>query len=222
MNDIYFVTGISLSWPHSDDNMLKPCARRADQPLPCTTNPASYAHSPHTLPRPQHQACSCTPFARFMAFQRARPRPIPNSLLPPLCCCRSIFDWSLGMTTFLRSIALWMIFPERNLGLRQLAMRYTYTIPTTLYSLPPLFVSLQRQGVFVARRSHVALIPYHRDGWRKSPYILFVVVILYTPYFILNCCLWLLEVSERLLPMGCELMRIPLMIRCRFAVIVCR
>jgi hypothetical protein len=35
---------------------------------------------------------------------------------------------------------------------------------------PPL-VSLQRHGLFVAHRSHVAP-RYHRDGWRKSPYIL--------------------------------------------------
>lgn len=65
MNDNHFVIGTMPSWPHSDDNMSYHAPRRADQPLPCTTITASYAHSPQSLPRPQHQVCSCTPSARF-------------------------------------------------------------------------------------------------------------------------------------------------------------
>jgi hypothetical protein len=70
-------------------------------PLHPTTTPASsmLLHAVRTIHGNPH-----TP----------RPRPIPNSLHPPLCCYRSIFDWSLGMMTFLRCIALWMVFGAQS------------------------------------------------------------------------------------------------------------
>ena len=87
------------SWPHSDDNMSYHAPRRADQPLPCTTNTASYAHSPIPYHDPSIKYAPARRPHDFMATQHtSRLRPIPNSLRLSLCLLPlGFFDWSLGM-----------------------------------------------------------------------------------------------------------------------------
>lgn len=102
---------------------------------------------PNTLPRPQHQVCSCTPSARIMAIQICpRLRPIPNSLRLPLCCCRSKFSTGLWDDRRLFSkmhsaYGLNFDFGSAIWVSATTAMRYTlHGSPTTLYSPNPCFL----------------------------------------------------------------------------------
>lgn len=102
--------------------------------------------SPNTLTRPQHPVCSCTPSARIMATQHTpRPRPIPNSLRLPLCCCRSDFRLVFGNERRLFSEmhsadGFEFCLLEAQSGLGYTAMRYTYTAHYQHF-IPPIFPS---------------------------------------------------------------------------------
>lgn len=177
-------------------NMSYHAPRRADQPLPCTTNTASYAHSPIPYHDPSIKYAPARRPHDFMATQHT-PRlcPIPNSLHQPLCPCRSNFELVFGMTTsFLECIALmglnfWFSW-ERNLGSATIAMRYTLHGPTTLYSPPNPFVDpcfLCYNIVVLCRlpESRWHRPRYHRDGMARVVVGLSVVVIFYNPLTII-------------------------------------
>jgi hypothetical protein len=172
------------SWPHSDDNMLYHAPRRADQPLPCTTNTASYAHFP---PIPYHDpSIKYAPARRPHESWQPNIRPdharYPNSLRLPLCCLlprQTNFSTGLWddrrLSTFLRCIALmglnFCLFSEAQSGFGWTAMRYTLHGPNnTLF--PPILVSSACNVVVfmsLAGVTHVRPppIPYHRDGMAR-------------------------------------------------------
>ena len=161
MNDIYFVIGTMPPWPHSDDNMFYHAPRRADQPLPCTTNTASYAHSPKY---PYHDpsikyAPARRPHESWQPNNTPRLRPIPNSLRLPLCLLplefsRLVFfgmddDFSRMHSAY--GLNFWLFIGSAIWVRLQLPCDTLYTVPThTLYSPTSLrpFISLflQRCG----------------------------------------------------------------------------
>ena len=177
MNDIHFVIGTMPSWPHSDDNMSYHAPRRADQPLPCTTNTASYAHSPQSLPRPQHQVCSCTPSARIMATQYAPTTPDTQFASPYHCaaavqkCSTGLWDDRRLFSKMHSAYGLNFDFWKRNLGFGYNchAIHFTRFTNNTLFP-PTLVLSTATLWFYVPRRSHA-----RRPGpdtiemeWRES------------------------------------------------------
>jgi hypothetical protein len=163
--------------------MLYHAPRRADQPLPCTTNTASYAHFP---PIPYHDpSIKYAPARRPHESWQPNIRPdharYPNSLRLPLCCLlprQTNFSTGLWddrrLSTFLRCIALMGLklcsFWKRNLGSAGIAMRYTLHGSQQHFIPPnPCFFRLQRYGALSL--AGVTLppspIPYHRDGMAR-------------------------------------------------------
>lgn len=148
MNEIYFVICTMPPWPHSDDNnMLYHAPRRADQPLPCTTNTASYAHSPKY---PYHDpsikyAPARRPHESWHPNNTPRLRPIPNSLRLPLCLLPLEFlDWSFFEMDddFSRmhsayGLNFWFSIGSAIWVRLQLPCDTLYTFPTHTHFIPP-------------------------------------------------------------------------------------
>ena len=185
MNDIHFVIGTTPSWPHSDDKHVISCA-----PPSRPTPPVHHEHRlvrtfpPNTLPRPQHQVCSCTPSARIMATNiRPDHARYPNSLRPPLCYLlprQTNFSTGLWddrrLSTFLRCIALmgpkFCFSWKRNLGSAGIAMRYTlHGLINTLF--PPILASSACNVMVLCRSPELRCRPPRyltiEMEWRESP-----------------------------------------------------
>ena len=164
-------------------NMLYHAPRRADQPLPCTTNTASYAHFP---PIPYHDpSIKYAPARRPHESWQPNIRPdharYPNSLRLPLCCLLPL-DISTGLwddrrlSTFLRFIALmgpkFCFSWKRNLGSAGIAMRYTlHGLINTLF--PPILVSSACNVMVLCRSPELRCRPPRyltiEMEWRESP-----------------------------------------------------
>ena len=168
------------SWPHSDDNMSYHAPRRADQPLPCTTNTASYAHSPQSLPRPQHQVCSCTPSARFHGNPTYAPTTpdtqfaSPTIVLLPLEFRTGLWDDD----DFFRmhsayGFDFWFLEAQSGFGHNCHAIHFTRFINNTLFPPNPLrrpFFLLCYNIVVLCRLLQSRTSPrteYHRDGMAR-------------------------------------------------------
>jgi hypothetical protein len=136
--------------------------------------------SPNTLPRPQHQVCSCTPSARIMATQHTpRPRPIPNSLRLPLCCRRSklstgLWDDRRLFSKMHSAYGLNFDFWKHNLGFGYNchAIHFTRFTNNTLFP-QPLFSLLQLCGFMSLAGVTSPRTGYHRDGMARVAVVLF-------------------------------------------------
>ena len=179
MNDIHFVIGTMPSWPHSDDNMSYHAPRRADQPLPCTTNTASYAHSPQSLPRPQHQVCSCTPSARFHGNPTYAPTTPDTQFASPTIVLLLPLEFSTGLWDDRRlfskmhsAYGLNFDFGSAIWVSATTAMRYTLHGPTHLYFPNPCFL-LHHCGFMSLAGVTSPRTGYHRDGMARVAVVCF-------------------------------------------------
>jgi hypothetical protein len=188
MNDVCFVIGTLPPWPHSDDNMLYHAPRRADQPLPCTTNTASYAHSPQyptTTPassmllhavRTNHGNSNTPPTTPDTQFAS------PTIVLLPLEFSTGLWDDRRLFSKMHSAYGLNFEFWKRNLGFGYNchAIHFTRFTNNTLFP-QPLFSLLQRCGFVSLAGVTSPRTGYHRDGMARVVNVLFRSVIFYNP-----------------------------------------